>query len=125
VLEALERRDGVPGRYVEARFAWLHDLVERPDGLPSPLDELMQMLADVNQELSRLSFTRDDGFVGLADDNPLARFQRATLPASRGPCSAGRRRSRPGSSGITAEGTRDADQRPLAQSGAALLPNRP
>ena len=105
LLEALERRDGAPGRYVEQRFEWLHELVTAPEGLPSPLDELMQMLGDVNQELSRLSFTRDEGFVGLPDDNPLARFQRATARLE-GPMQRWATQIATGSSGITAEGTR-------------------
>jgi type VI secretion system protein ImpL len=105
LLEALERRDGVPGRYVEERFAWLHELVTAPDGLQSPLDELMQMLGDVSQELSRLSFSREDGFVGLPDDNPLSRFQRATARLE-GPMQRWATQIATGSSGITAEGTR-------------------
>ena len=105
LLEALERRDGPPGRYVEQRFDWLHELVTAPDGLPSPLDELMQMLDDVSQELSRLSFSRDEGFVGLPEDNPLARFQRATARLE-GPMQRWATQIATGSSGITAEGTR-------------------
>ena len=105
LLEALERRDGPPGRYVEQRFGWLHELVTAPDGLPSPLNELMQMLEDVSQELSRLSFSRDEGFVGLPDDNPLARFQRATARLE-GPMQRWATQIATGSSGITAEGTR-------------------
>lgn len=105
LLEALEQRDGPPGQYIEQRFGWLHELVTAPEGLPAPLDELMQMLEDVNQELSRLSFSREDGFVGLPDDNPLSRFQRATARLE-GPMQRWATQIATGSSGITAEGTR-------------------
>lgn len=105
ILEALERRDGPPGQYIEQRFGWLHELVTASDGLPSPLEDLMQMLEDVSQELSRLSFSREDGFVGLPDDNPLARFQRATARLE-GPMQRWATQIATGSSGITADGTR-------------------
>ncbi|NYS25644.1 type VI secretion system membrane subunit TssM [Rhodobacteraceae bacterium 2376] len=105
VLEALERRDGPPGQYIEQRFDWLHELVTAPDGLPSPLDELMQMLEEVSRELSRLSFSRDEGFVGLPEDNPLSRFQRATARLE-GPMQRWATQIATGSSGITADGTR-------------------
>ena len=104
VLEALEARDGPAGSYVEERFAWLHELVEAPDGLPSPLEDLIRLLGEVNQDLSRLSFAGGDA-PPLPDDNALARFQRETGRLE-GPMQRWATQIATGSSGITAEGTR-------------------
>ena len=104
LLEALEARDTPPGAYVEARFDWLHELVTGPDGLPSPLEELIALLGEVNQELSRLSFAGGDA-PALPDDNALARFQRETGRLE-GPMQRWAAQIATGSSGVTAEGTR-------------------
>jgi type VI secretion system protein ImpL len=96
----------LPGRYVEDRFTWLHDLVDRKDGQPSQLDGMIQTLAEVFQELNRLNFA---GGVGSTQgDSPaLARFQEASarLP---GPMQRWAAQIAAGSSGITTEGTRAA-----------------
>jgi type VI secretion system protein ImpL len=104
LLEALEARDGPPGAYVEERFEWLHELVTAPEGLPSPLDELIRLLGEVNQELSRLSFAGTDA-PALPDDSALARFQRETGRLE-GPMQRWATQIATGSSGVTAEGTR-------------------
>jgi type VI secretion system protein ImpL len=93
-----------PGAYVEERFAWLHQLVERPDGQPSQLDGLMDALTEVYQDLNRLSFA---GGVGSpqGDNAALLRFQEATarLP---GPMQRWASQITVGSAGITAGSTR-------------------
>lgn len=42
-----------PGAYVEDRFAWLQQLVAKPDGAPSQLDAVVDKLEEVYRELSR------------------------------------------------------------------------
>ncbi len=102
VLEALAARDGPPGAYVEDRFDWLQRLVTAPDGLPAPLDELIELLGEVNRELSRLSFSGDGT---PPEDSALARFQREAGRLE-GPMQRWATQIATGSSGITAEGTR-------------------
>lgn len=92
-----------PGSYVEERFSWLHQLVERPEQQPSQLDQLMGVLTEVYQELNKMSFSGvssgpDQGFA-------LQRFQEQ---ASRipGPMERWASQITTGSSGITADGTR-------------------
>ncbi len=92
-----------PGAYVEERFAWLHRLVERPEGQPSQLDQLMGALTEVYQELNKMSFSG----VGNSAEGGAAilQFQQA---ASRidGPIQRWASQISTGSSGITADGTR-------------------
>ncbi len=45
------------GTVVEQRFEWLHQFVESAEGVPSPLDEVMQKLTNLYQELNRLSIS--------------------------------------------------------------------
>ncbi|MDK3074803.1 type VI secretion system membrane subunit TssM [Sedimentitalea sp. JM2-8] len=92
-----------PGAYVEERFAWLHRLVERPDGQPSQLDQLMGVLTEVYQELNKMSFS---GVASSAEGGAaILQFQQA---ASRidGPVQRWASQISTGSSGITADGTR-------------------
>lgn len=105
ILEALEAREGPLGAYVESRFAWLHSLVTATEGQPSPLDELIRLLGEVNRELGRLSFGGGDSLIALPEDNALARFQRETGRLE-GPMQRWSTQIASGSSGITAEGTR-------------------
>lgn len=92
-----------PGAYVEERFDWLHRLVERPQGQPSQLDQLMGVLTEVYQELNKMSFSG----VGSSAEGGAAilQFQQA---ASRidGPVQRWASQIGTGSSGITADGTR-------------------
>jgi len=46
-----------PGAYVEDRFTWLHELVDRPEGQPSQLDELVGVLTEVYRELNKMAFS--------------------------------------------------------------------
>ncbi len=92
-----------PGAYVEERFDWLHQLVERPDGQPSQLDQLMGVLTEVYQQLNKMSFS---GAGGSAEGGQaILQFQQA---ASRidGPIQRWASQITTGSSGITADGTR-------------------
>ena len=110
-LENAETAEGAkpkpPGQYVEERFSWLHDLVKRPEGQSSQLDELIRLLDEVYREMSKLSFSG----VGNASTDPenSAIFQltqaTARLP---GPMQRWTTQITTGSSGITADGNRSA-----------------
>jgi type VI secretion system protein ImpL len=112
LLEALRTsvsEDGTPpkppGAPVEERFAWLHQLVERPDGQASQLDELIVVIGDVYREMSKLSFS---GVTSApADPEQSALFQLSLktrdLPEAIQRWAA---QIAAGSSGITADGTR-------------------
>ena len=92
-----------PGAYVEERFSWLHQLVERPEGQPSQLDQLMDVLTRVYQELNKMRFS---GVTNAAEGSQaILQFQQA---ASRmdGPMQRWSTQIATGSSGITSEGTR-------------------
>lgn len=93
-----------PGVYVEERFTWLHELVARPEGQPSQLDDMMVTLTEVYQELNKLSFSGGTGSPS-GDSSALSRFQEAStrLP---GPMQRWASQISTGSSGITTEGTR-------------------
>ncbi len=92
-----------PGAYVEERFAWLHELVDRPEGQPSQLDELMGVLTEVTKELRKQAFS---GVTGGADQGAaLLQFQEM---ASRfpGPLQRWAAQIAQGAAGITSGGTR-------------------
>ncbi|NIZ62618.1 type VI secretion system membrane subunit TssM [Sedimentitalea sp. CY04] len=96
--------DGVPpkppGSYVQDRFQWLHNLVLRPEGQPSQLDDLMVSLQLVYQELNKMSFS------GVATGGEaLLQFQQSAARAD-GPIQRWASQISVGSSGITSEGTR-------------------
>ena len=93
-----------PGAYVEERFEWLQQLVERKDDQPSQLDTIIGLLQQVYQELNKLSFA---GGVGTpTGDNPaLAQFAGAVASIP-GPLQRWAAQIAQGSSGITATGTR-------------------
>ncbi|MGB8622677.1 MAG: type VI secretion system membrane subunit TssM [Paracoccaceae bacterium] len=95
-----------PGSYVEERFAWLQDLVARPEGQPSQLDQMMQTLTEVYQELNKLSFSggADSGLSG-SGGQAIQRFQEAAARIP-GPMQRWAAQIASGSSGITADGTR-------------------
>lgn len=92
-----------PGAYVEDRFDWLHQLVARPEGQPSQLDDLIGVLTEVYQELNKMSFSGVSA--GAEGGQAILRFQQA---ASRidGPMQRWATQITSGSSGITADGTR-------------------
>ncbi|MGD9862260.1 MAG: type VI secretion system membrane subunit TssM [Pseudodonghicola sp.] len=91
-----------PGAYVEERFSWLHQLVARPEGQPSQLDQMMDVLTQVYQELNKMSFS---GVTSGQGGEAILRFQQA---ASRmeGPLPRWATQIATGSSGIAADGTR-------------------
>ena len=64
-----------PGAYVEERFAWLQDLVARPEGQPSQLDQLMTVLTEVYQQLNKMSFSGVSS--GGESGEAIANFQQA------------------------------------------------
>ncbi|AZV81008.1 type VI secretion system membrane subunit TssM (plasmid) [Parasedimentitalea marina] len=89
-----------PGSYVQERFQWLHNLVLRPEGQPSQLDDLMVSLQLVYQELNKMSFS------GVATGGEaLLQFQQSASRAD-GPVQRWASQISTGSSGITSEGTR-------------------
>jgi type VI secretion system protein ImpL len=89
-----------PGSYVQERFQWLHNLVLRPEGQPSQMDDLMVSLQLVYQELNKMSFS------GVATGGEaLLQFQQSASRAD-GPIQRWASQISVGSSGITSEGTR-------------------
>ncbi len=92
-----------PGAYVEERFQWLHDLVDRPEGQPSQLDQLMGVLTEVYQELNKMSFSGVSN--GEAGNEAIQRFQQSAARVD-GPVPRWASQITTGSSGITTEGTR-------------------
>ena len=93
-----------PGKYVEDRFSWLHQLVASVEGQPSQLDELMVTLTEVYQELNKLSFS--GGLAGPgAEGNAIVRLQEKVKRIP-GPMQRWAAQITTGSSGITADGTR-------------------
>lgn len=94
-----------PGQVVEERFAWLHQLVARPEGQTSQLDDLIAVLGEVYREMSKLSFSGVAS--STADPESSALFQ-LTLKTRELPEAIQRWASQiaSGSSGITADGTR-------------------
>ncbi|MFD2853844.1 type VI secretion system membrane subunit TssM [Seohaeicola zhoushanensis] len=64
-----------PGAYVEERFAWLQELVARPEGQPSQLDQLMVVLTEVYQALNKMSFSGVTS--GGESGEAIANFQQA------------------------------------------------
>jgi len=92
-----------PGSYVQERFEWLHQLVTRPEGQPSQLDQLMGVLTEVYQELNKMSFSG----VSSGGENGQALLQFHQV-ASRidGPIQRWASQITTGSSDIHADGTR-------------------
>lgn len=91
-----------PGSYVEERFAWLHQLVERPEQQPSQLDQMIGSLTEVYKEMQRMSFS------GVSSGEGGAALQQFQQQATRvpGPMERWAIQITTGSSGITADGTR-------------------
>jgi len=89
-----------PGSYVQDRFQWLHNLVERPENQPSQLDDLMVSLQLVYQDLTKTVFS---GVV--SDGEALLQFQQSASRAD-GPVQRWASQISEGSSGITSKGTR-------------------
>ncbi|WP_323005166.1 type VI secretion system membrane subunit TssM [Pseudorhodobacter sp.] len=110
-LENAEAASGAkpkpPGRYVEDRFSWLHDLVNRPEGQQSQLDELIQILDEVYREMSKLSFS---GVANASTDPESSAIFHLTQATERlpGPMQRWTTQIATGSSGITADGNRSA-----------------
>ena len=113
-LFALENADAAsgnkpkpPGQYVEDRFSWLHDLVNRPEGQQSQLDDLIRILDEVYREMSKLSFS---GVANASTDPESSAIFQLTQATERlpGPMQRWTTQIATGSSGITADGNRSA-----------------
>ncbi|MGQ0565404.1 MAG: type VI secretion system membrane subunit TssM [Gemmobacter sp.] len=109
-MQAAAEGDGetakVPGQVVEERFAWLHELVDRPENQPSQLDDLLVVLTDVYRELAKIGFA--GGVTGAPQDpeeSPLFQLSLMTrsLPEAIQRWAA---QISAGAAGITADGTR-------------------
>ncbi|MCH2164945.1 MAG: type VI secretion system membrane subunit TssM [Marinovum sp.] len=92
-----------PGQFVEDRFAWLHQMVERVDNQTSQLDLIIQNLVEVKQELEKLSFNNGAG--GATSGGAIVQFQEAAKDLD-GPMPRWATQITSASSGITARGTR-------------------
>ena len=92
-----------PGQYVQDRFDWLHQLVQRPEGQPSQLDLLMGALTEVYQELNKMSFSGVSS--GSEGGQALLNFQQAAS-RTEGPLPRWASQITTGSSGITSDSTR-------------------
>ncbi len=94
-----------PGQFVEDHFAWLHRLTNAPDGQPSPLEALIDVLKEVYQDLSNLNFA---GGVGNPQESSTAlpRFQAEVGRIEGGPLKRWASQITVGSSGVATEGTR-------------------
>ena len=92
-----------PGMFVENRFAWLHQMVDAPEGQPSQLDGLMGLLLTVYQELNKMTISGISA--GGASSQALLQFQQ-TASQYQGPMQRWAKQITVGSSGITSEGTR-------------------
>jgi len=92
-----------PGKFVENRFAWLHQMVDAPEGQPSQLDGLMGLLLTVYQELNKMTISGIS--TGGASSQALLQFQQAASQYQ-GPMQRWAKQITVGSSGITSEGTR-------------------
>ncbi|MGB3247412.1 MAG: type VI secretion system membrane subunit TssM [Sulfitobacter sp.] len=94
-----------PGAFVDRHFDWLHRLTDTPEGQPSQLEGLIDLLKEVYQELSNLNFA---GGVGNPQDNSTAlpRFQAAVGRIEEGPLKRWASQITVGSSGVATEGTR-------------------
>ena len=94
-----------PGSFVEERFNFLHQLVERVDTQPSQLDNLMATLVQVNQELNRIAFRGSNAATTGAGGESLAALQQAASQIE-GPLARWASQITTGGAGITADGTR-------------------
>ena len=92
-----------PGAYVEDRFSWLHQMVDRPKGQPSQLDQLMVILTEVYQELQKMSFSGVT--TGTQTGEAIQAFQQMAARME-GPVPRWATQIVSGSSGIAADGTR-------------------
>ena len=92
-----------PGAYVEDRFSWLNQMVSRPEGQPSQLDQLMVILTEVYQELQKMSFSGVT--TGTQTGEAIQAFQQMAARME-GPVPRWATQIVTGSSGIAADGTR-------------------
>ncbi|WP_428925588.1 type VI secretion system membrane subunit TssM [Marinibacterium sp. SX1] len=92
-----------PGAYVEERFSWLHQMVARPQGQGSQLDELLSILNEVYKELQNMSFS---GVTSGSQTGEAIQVFQQTAARLEGPVPRWATQIVAGSSGIAADGTR-------------------
>ena len=95
-----------PGAIVEERFDWLHQLVLRPEGQASQLDNLIAAMVQVYQDLNKIAFRGNSADPNTGTDS-LAALQQAAQQVQ-GPLARWASQITTGGAGITAEGTRAA-----------------
>lgn len=95
-----------PGSDVETRFSWLHDLVVRPDGQASKLDEIMAAMVQVHEAMNKVTFGGSTSDPNAVPD-ALAALQQATSLV-KGPLARWASEISTGGAGISAEGTKAA-----------------
>jgi type VI secretion system protein ImpL len=92
-----------PGAFVERRFSWLHDLVDRPEGQPSQLDLMLDGLLQVYLALNKMSIAGISD--GDAAGQAISQFQQSASQ-TQGPLPRWASQITTGSSGLATEGTR-------------------
>ncbi len=95
-----------PGAFVEERFKWLNDMVFRPEGQASQLDELVNILVAVNREMAKQGFTGTATISDVTEENPIFQLTLFSQRYSEGPIKRWVSQVSSGASGITADGTR-------------------
>ncbi|WP_416929757.1 type VI secretion system membrane subunit TssM [Tropicimonas sp.] len=91
------------GTQVERRFGWLQELVARPEGQPSQLDQYLDLLNEVYQELNKLTFS---GGASQVLQNPVIQRFQATSSQMPEPLPRWSTQIAAGAAGIGVEGTR-------------------
>jgi type VI secretion system protein ImpL len=95
-----------PGGVIEQRFQWLTDLVFRPEGQPSQLDGIIQILLDVNRDIAKVGFTGQADLPENTDDDPIFQLNLAVSRVSEGPLERWATQIAAGASGVSATGAR-------------------
>jgi type VI secretion system protein ImpL len=75
----------LPGQYVEDQFAWLRDLTRSEEGVPSPLDDVVRLIGEVNDELDRLGGGGDTAIIRPGEEGAPSRLEDTAAELDRGP----------------------------------------
>jgi type VI secretion system protein ImpL len=95
-----------PGGVVAIRFQWLADLVFRPEGQPSQLDGIIQILLDVNRDIAKIGFSGQAELPEDPEDDPVFQLNLAASRIPDGPLPRWSTQIAAGASGISATGAR-------------------
>ncbi len=95
-----------PGGVVEQRFQWLADLVFRPEGQPSQLDGIIQILLDVNRQIALIGFNGTATLTDNPEDDPVFQLNLVASRISDGPLQRWSTQIAAGASGVSATGAR-------------------